>query len=68
VIIGTSSEILLNDMAEMEGLVLGLGLAFDERKTEVGGIGETAVGETNVVGVMNGLEDIDEIGVVSDPD
>jgi len=69
VIIGSSSEILLNEMAEMEGkgLGLGLGIAIDERMSEVD-IGDKAVEEMNV-GIMNGVEDTDEVrSVVSDPD
>jgi len=65
VIVGSS--ILLNDMAEMEGKGLGLGISFDERMTEVG-VGDKAVEEMNV-GIMNGVEDTDEVrSVVSDPD
>jgi len=67
VIIGSSSEILLNEMAEMEGKGLGLGIAIDERMSEVD-IGDKAVEEMNV-GIMNGVEDTDEVrSVVSDPD
>lgn len=68
VIVGSSSEILLNDMAEMERNGLGLGIAIDERMAEVDGIGDKAVKEMNV-GIMNGVEDTDEVrSVVSDPD
>lgn len=63
VIVGSSVEILLKDVAEMEGKGLAIGVG----KSEVDGIGEKNVEERNV-GITNGVEDIDGISVAFDAD